>query len=167
MHSLIIGITGSGKTTLAKQQCAKAKLEGVKTIVLDPMMDKGWECDFITDSKEEFLQVVKQSTGCKLFVDESGQTVGKYNLEMEWLATQARHWGHKTTFITQRAQQISPTVRDQCSILYVFLVSKKDSDTFAEEFVQDELKNASSLKKFEFYRVGRFIPAKKYLLTLK
>ena len=156
MHSLIIGTTGSGKTNLAKTLCRKFKQAGKPTLVLDPLMDDEWDCDFKTSDKAQFLDVVKHNKQCIIFVDESGQAVGKYDEEMAWLATTARHWGHQSIFICQRAQQISKTVRDQCQRIWIFRVSNGDAKILAEEFVQDELLEAGSLGKFEFFETGRF-----------
>ncbi len=160
-HSLILGTTGSGKSTLAKKLCAKLKEKGVGTIVLDPMSDPEWHCDFRTKNEKEFLQVVKNSQQCCLFIDESGQTIGRYNEQMIWLATQARHWGHQSFFITQRGQQLNKTVRDQCDRLYIFRVSKNDAVILAEEFCQDELLEASKLDRFVFIKTGRFATPEK------
>lgn len=87
---------------------------------------------------------------CALFIDESGQTIGRYAPEMEWLATQSRKWGHKAHFITQRASQISPTLRNQCTNLFLFKQSPTDSKILACDFVADELKNAHKLKQGEY-----------------
>lgn len=156
MHVLIIGMTESGKTTLAKSMCAHYKAHGIATCVLDPLADPEWNSDFQTTDKAEFLDRVKKSRQCALFIDESGEMVGRYDAEMFWCATQARHWGHRTHFITQRAAQLSPTVRHQCTKLFVFRVGVKDAETLAEEFGQDSVLEAGRLPQFEFLAVSRF-----------
>lgn len=136
---------------------------GKTVIVLDPLKDV-WDADLITKNNEEFLQAAKSHPQMKCFVDESGQAIGRYNQEMEWLATTARHWGHQSFFITQRPAQLSKTVRDQCYRAFIFRVSKDDADTLAAEFCEEELKNCSSLERFHYYEVGRFVkPVKKKL----
>lgn len=156
MHKLILGITGSGKTHLCKTLAKKYKEAGYGVLVLDPMVDPDWTCDFKTKNKDEFLHVVKTNKNCKLFIDESGQEIGRYNQEMFFLATQARHWGHISHFISQRAQSVNKTVRDQCSELYAFRQSKTDADILAGDFAQEKLKDLCKLKKYEFLKCSNF-----------
>lgn len=160
-----MGTTGCGKSTLAKRLAIQFKKQGKAVLVLDPIGDSDWQADFITDDKNEFLKVAKASKNCILIVDESAGVVGRYDVEMEWLGTKARHWGHSTFFIAQRTQQINPTVRNQCSNLYLFQVSGNDSDILAEEFNQDILKEAKSLPKLSFIKTGRFQEPKKFSLS--
>lgn len=162
-HVLIIGMTESGKTSLAKLLNEEYRRAGVCSIVLDPLNDPGWrpgEDCFQTRDKRRFLDVVKKSRSCNVFVDEAGESVGQYATEMHWLGTRARHYGHSAHFICQRTVQVATTVRDQCSILYLFCVSKKDSLTLADEWNRDIIKNASNLGKGEFYIIKKFEPVK-------
>jgi len=82
-HALILGMTLSGKTSIAKTLCAKYKASGVKTIVLDPMNDPAWQADFRTYDPEEFLNILWASRQCAVFIDESGDMVGRFDKEME------------------------------------------------------------------------------------
>lgn len=164
-HVLIVGITESGKTTLAKRLCAKYKARGVKTIVLDPLGDPGWHADLQTPSPEDFLSVVKASRSCAVFVDESGEMIGRYNDEMFWLATRGRHYGHNCHFITQRAAQLNPTVRNQCTQAFIFCVSLSDAKTLADEYNKQEIRQANTLAQFECFHVTRFSPVKRLKIT--
>lgn len=150
MHVLILGITATGKTTFAFNLARRYRENGTCVLVLDPDLRKEWQADFITDDPARFMSVVKVNTSCALFIDESGQTIGRYAGEMEWLATQARKWGHKSHFITQRASQLGPTVRNQCSTVIVFKQSVTDSKIIASEFVADEFIEACNLKAGEY-----------------
>ena len=47
-HNLILGMTMSGKTTLAKRLAAHYTQNGINVVVLDPMYDPEWEADFTT-----------------------------------------------------------------------------------------------------------------------
>ena len=160
-HVLIIGMTESGKTSLAKLLNGMYRKKGVSSIVLDPINDPGWEpgeeC-YVTRKQNEFLRVVKQSRSCNVFIDEAGESVGQYQTEMHWLGTRARHYGHSAHFICQRVIQVATTVRDQCSTLYLFNVSKKDSHILADDWNREELKAANTLGKGEFFIVRKFKP---------
>lgn len=155
-HSLIIGTTESGKTTLAKTLSRKLNSAGYHTLILDPLSDPGWTASFITREPTEFIEMAKDSRSCFLFVDEAGMHCGTHDREMHWLATQSRHWGHSCFFISQRGQQIAKTIREQCRYLYLFACSKSDAKIFADEWNKELILQANTLKQGEFFCVPRF-----------
>ena len=119
-HNLILGMTESGKTTLAKELCLRLKARGISTLVLDSLSDPGWEADFITENPDEFLSVYfdPNTRYCAAFIDEAGDYAGRYDWAMVKSATRGRHWGHMNFYISQRGIQIARTIRDQCSNLF-------------------------------------------------
>lgn len=155
-HTLIIGMSESGKTTLAKQLCQKYRRQGIKTIVLDPLWDN-WQADFQTDDPAEFMAVVSnpETKRCAIFIDEAGESVGQYNKEMFWLATRARHYGHNSHFIVQRVSQISPIVRDQCRFLFMFSTNIKVCKTLADDFNEERLLEGNMLEQGECFYVQK------------
>jgi DNA helicase HerA-like ATPase len=167
-HVLILGMTESGKTTLAKKILKSYRDKNISALVLDPLCDPDWSQDgteknfFQTDDQEDFLRKMYASRSCALFIDESGASIGRYAGPMAVVATQSRHFGHKAHFITQRAVQLDRTIRDQCSTLFVFRVGKKDADTLAEEFGYDELKTCNELAQGECFKVSRFSAPEKF-----
>lgn len=166
-HGLILGMTESGKSTLAKELAAALHARGTCIIILDPLHDPGWpngERTFQTADRAQFLAMVKASRSCAVFVDESAQMIGRYAGEMEWLATQGRHWGHSSFFISQRAQQLSVTMRGQCRFLALFRCSLDDGKTHANEWAREELKGANELAQGEYFFCERFGPLKRYKL---
>lgn len=150
MHVLILGITATGKTTLAFKMAAKYKAGNIPVIVLDPDLRKDWDADFITDEPERFLEVCKANTSAALFIDESGQTIGRYAGPMQWVATNSRKWGHKAHFISQRATQLDVLMRTQCSSIFLFKQSVRDAKILSDEFVCPELIHSHALKKGEY-----------------
>jgi len=155
-HSLIIGMTESGKTCLAKQMAAAYRARGVGVLVLDPLADPGWETDYITSDPDQFIEIFWASRSCAVFIDEAGDAVGRYDAVMAKTATRGRHWGHNCHYITQRGAQLAVTVRDQCSNLFIFCTALNDAKTHANEWNQPELVNCPTLKKGEYYHVSRF-----------
>lgn len=153
MHCLIIGRTLSGKTTFAKKKAHSLQKQGYSTIVLDPFLDPEWNADFITSNSAQFLQTVWASRKCAVFVDEGGDTIGKYSDVMNQLATRGRQWGHKCFFISQRSKQLSTTLRAQCSELAIFKQSLKDTKDLADEYVEPMINEAHMLTKGEFIYV--------------
>lgn len=167
MHNMILGVSESGKTLLAKLVCARIKKKGVKTAVLDPMLDPEWDCDFITDNPEDFLAFAKNKDNMSsvLFVDEGSQSIGRYNPQMEWIVTQSRHWGHSAWIICQGASQLSPIVRDQTSQLFLFAVGESTMRIMGEHFRQD-LTKLDRLNRGEFYAVSKWVETKKCKIVL-
>lgn len=167
MHVLIAGTTTSGKTTLAKLLAEHQRSRGYGILVCDPLLDKGWQAELVTSNPQKFLHIAQKSRSCMLYLDESGETVGRYNDEMLWLATRARHYGHISHFITQRVVLLNRTVRDQCSKLFLFRVSANDAKTLADDWANTSLLDAASLNRFEFIYCHRFGTTKKFALTQK
>ena len=131
------------------------KRKGIGVLVLDPLFDK-WECDFQTSDANEFLNIYWKSKSCMAFIDESGDSIGRYELAMIQTATRGRHWGHSNHYITQRANNIALTLRDQCSHLFLFASGYEDCKTHSREWNRPELLNATDLQKGEYFHVTRF-----------
>ncbi len=156
-HSLIVGMTESGKSTLAKQiMRANRDAQRSQSILLDPMSDPEYCADFRTTDADAFLDMVWDSQSCDVYIDEAGDMVGRYDTTMQQIATKGRHWGHNAFFVTQRGAQLSTTVRAQCRHLFLFTSAKDDCKVLANEFNQPELLNANSLPQFHFYHATRF-----------
>ena len=155
-HSLIFGMTESGKTTLAKRLAKRYKQKGVNVLLLDPLNDPGWEVDFRTTDADEFLRVFWQSRRCAAFIDEAGDAVGRFDTVMQRTATRGRHWGHNVHYISQRGAMLAPTVRDQCGHLFLFTTALNDSKLHANEWNNPELAQANSLPQGCYYHVTRF-----------
>lgn len=157
-HTLIVGMTESGKSTLAAQLSKAYHDRGIGVIVLDPLLDPRWQADLITADSNYFLSVVQHpdTRSCAIFIDECGEMIGHYQHEMFFVATRGRHMGHNCHFITQRAKQLSPTVRDQCSFLALFSCSYPDAHEMSLNFNRPELKQANILQKGDYFFCGRW-----------
>ena len=152
MHSLILGMTESGKTSLAKQIIQAAKKRGINTIVLDPLCDPSFDADFQTSDPLEFMYVWKNSRSCFCFIDESG-TVGKFSDTIRECATKGRHWGHSFFFLAQKATQVEPLVRDMCSQLFLFRSGSQSRKILAEEYDAPQL--IDSIEMLEYHHCTR------------
>ena len=139
MHTLIIGGTESGKTTLAKRIVGAAKNEGLLSIVYDPLANTDWGAEYQTDNEELFLRCVWASRNCLIFCDEAGETVQRYNPDMAKIFTRGRHYGHSCFALAQKSTQINPLVRDQCGAVYLFGCGLPTAKTLAEECIEPEL----------------------------
>ena len=166
-HTLFLGMTESGKTTLAKMLARQYKKKGIGILVLDPLRDPGWDADFITDDPDEFIKVFFGSRRCMVFIDEAGENVGRFDTAMVKTATKGRHWGHSVNYLTQRATLVSLTVRDQCRNLHLFASGFKDCKMLENEFNSPDLLNAPGLKVGEFYSTSKHGDTVKYALDFK
>lgn len=161
-HSMIIGMSTSGKTTLAKKLANAYTNKGINVLILDPLSDPDFVGSYKTRSPSEFIKVCRDNEHCAVFVDEAGSNVGRFDKEMVELVTRGRHWGHKVHLISQRGVQISTTARDQCTDLYMFTTSLNDCKVHANEWNSNELLTGSSLNKGEYFHTTRFSVCKKY-----
>lgn len=84
------------------------------------------------------------------FIDEGGESVGRYNKLMNQCATRGRHWGHTVHIIAQDATQIAPIVRAQCTKLFAFAQSRAAGELLAREWLHDDLELACKLKRREY-----------------
>lgn len=160
-HSLILGQTESGKTTLARELSRILHESGEPVIVLDPLNDPRWHGQFRTADVEQFLRVFWASRGCYAFIDESGDVVGQYDDTMRETATRGRHWGHSCFYISQRGATLNTTVRAQCRHLFLFTSAVDDCKVLAREFNQPELLTANNLPQGHYFHAARFAPLKR------
>lgn len=138
-HTLIAGTTMSGKTYLAQGLVRSYLKQGISSLVLDPLADKGWKesgAAFVTIDPMEFLDFAKRSKQCALFVDESGVNLRLGNMaDMSWITTQSRHNGHLAHLLCQRPSgQIAPEARLQCSRVIAFCVKPYDAQLLAKDY---------------------------------
>jgi hypothetical protein len=156
MHTLILGITESGKTTYAKA-LASELLRKRPVAVCDPMGDT-WPSECVTSDVDELIARLKRSRECFAFVDESGRAFARHcpNDPRDWLATQSRHLGHSVLFLAQRPIQIPRTVRDQCPRLVLFRVAPPDAKMLQDEFPHEAIADAPRLRQGCAMRCGRF-----------
>ena len=166
-HTVIMGMSESGKSTLAKRIANSFQAQGIKVIVFNPLRD--WWSDPVpdlqTDNISEVTRVAKLSWSCAIFIEECSDVSTK---QIKWFATQARHRGHASHFIAQRGKgMVAPTIRDQCRYLACFRVSLDDAKTLAAEYTKPELSGndgCHTLDQYEYWFCGRYIPAQKLKL---
>jgi hypothetical protein len=144
-HGLILGMTESGKTTLAKRLSHALGGKGRTVLLLDELGDPEFYADFRTSDPETFLRVYWANQSCFAFIDEAGDSVGRYDDAMRETATRGRHFGHSNFYISQRGAQLNTTVRAQCRHLWLFTSAADDCKILGKEFNCPELMTAASL----------------------
>lgn len=160
-HSLILGQTESGKTTLAKRLSKQFTAAGKNVLVLDPMNDPEWTAAFRTSDNAKFLEVFWANRSCYVFIDESGDAVGRYDELMQQTATKGRHWGHSCFYLSQRGAQLNATVRAQCRHLFLFTSSVADCKILANEYNSPDLLTATALPQGHYMHKARFGPVER------
>lgn len=159
-HSLILGMTESGKSTLAKQLIKGYVAAGIKCCVLDPILDNDWNADYLTDDPDRFLYWWGHGESLAMFIDESSETCGQWDKEMIKTATRGRHYGHNMHYISHRGTGLSPTIRSNCTHLYLFKSDYKDCEIFKRDFCEPRILEAVELPQYHFLHASRYGPVK-------
>ena len=138
MHSLVVGITGSGKSRLAKQIIIPGWCRrGYAVLVLDPIGQPWPGAHWVTDDPMTFLDKAKASEKCVLIVDECSTALrgdAKTERATRWLATQSRNRGHIAYFLGQRVLQMQPDIRDNCGAAFVFQQNPDNAGWFNDQW---------------------------------
>lgn len=164
-HSLIIGRTGTGKSTLAEIIIREATKIDRQSIILDPLLDTRWKkvgAVLVTADQGEFLHYAKTHTNLYLFVDEGGSSIGRYNPAMEFVTTTSRHLGHVAFIISHRLTQLPIVLRNNASKIYLFASTKSDKQIVAEEWDSETIMDTQAkLQPGEFIEVSAFTPPRR------
>lgn len=154
-HTLILGVTESGKSTYAKWVCSGLRKRGIKTLVLNPYNDPTWEADEISSDPAYVFWYAQRHLHHAIFLEESGDALQRDPL-YDWFTCRARHWGHKSFVITQRLQDVRPALRNNCTQAVVFASETMDCRELASRYREPILLNV------EKFRPGQCIIASQF-----
>jgi hypothetical protein len=157
MHSLILGQSKSGKSVFCKQLAAVFKRCGVGVGVFDPLSygKSGWDADFVTNNRREFLKRFFNTSGMVWIVDEARTGLQARD---QVIFTQGRHWGHSVIMIGQRCTMLNKTMREQCGLVVAFLQGKEDAADLAADFGDEALKDTAGAARLHGLRSVRSYP---------
>lgn len=177
-HGAILGMSGSGKTFLARNLASGYKGAGRNVLSLHKP-DEPWKqnevtiqtshVDLFLDKIEEIreeneiliesgMEAMCKSWVC--FIELSDAEADKNDKRLHLLFSKGRHNGLKLYYLSQRGQSVHPNIRENCSELFLFSCYMKAAKNWSEEFCDDELLKAAKLPKYEFYhKKDRFTPA--------
>lgn len=140
-HSLIIGVTESGKTTLARSLARNLAKRKQNVIVYDPVRTPTAGGDWpksavIFDDEREFWKYLNRDDvgHSHIFVDEAGDLFNMAKPENFWLLTRGRHYGFFVYCMCQRPKMIAPSVRFQCATCYMFRLAHSDASEISKDF---------------------------------
>ena len=156
-HKLIVGVTESGKSTLARKMEADSNQRGIVSVIYDPTLNPAWCGDIVTADEDDFfffLREVHEKKKCSILaiVDEADTIMSMSHRHNWWLFMRGRHFGIEAIAITQRPTLVAPTVRNNTSELYAFQIPKSDAQALADDFAAPGIVVASELPQGEFLR---------------
>ena len=163
-HWAVIGPTKCGKSNLVKWYAKERRLRGVPVLVCDPIGDPVWKryADWVTQDPHALLHKARRSMGCVLVLDEGAQYLTNHAAAhpLKWFATQARHQGHHSIFMAQKATAMPPVYRSNAGTLFLFGCTVAEAETCAEDFVEPALSAAVALPRFHYLEKTRFSPVR-------
>lgn len=151
---LIVGVSESGKTTLANRLIEAAN---VPVFVRDPVGAQWAKCSARFETSDELrvlLNGIKNSP-CVVVVDEAADFFSISQRQNWWIFTQGRHKAILPIAIGQRIKMMCPNVREQATDLYIFESSSEAAAVMAEAYNMPTLLETPSLKQGEFFHVRR------------
>lgn len=152
-HTLVVGITGTGKTTLVRKLAAELS-RNKPVLVLTPCIDDDWSfASLVSSDLEFFSQVVFANKNCIVIVDEGAEMAGQFDKLAVPLASRTRHNGHICFFLAQRPTMINKSIRGNCRNLFCFQVSKDETIELNRLFVNDVVFEAPSLREGEYIAI--------------
>lgn len=157
-HVLIAGTTESGKTTAAIILAHRYRAGGIVSLVTDPWNDPRWPTTAKFPTIDPLYQKARISRNCALFIDEAAISMDRHDPRLDWFATAARHWGHRSHFLCQRQTGVNPSIRGNCGSYVIFRVDWDDAKELAKNFTRRELVDASELPALECIVGTRFAP---------
>ena len=158
-HAIILGVSGCGKTTLAKQLAGRMQRVAVCEFGGSKRVGKtNWgKPAFHTMDIDSLLYFAQHNIRCNIFIDDAGDNMRR-SKDFDFFTTCGRRWGHTVFLITQRANQLTPNIRTNCETIYCFRQSDYDVELLLQDFPTD-FNKAKTLPKYEFLaQRDRFSP---------
>lgn len=154
---LIIGVSESGKSTLARQLLKEAGAGvSIPYYVFDPIMSQWEGAEKITDDMDDYILSVENDPRPKIAViDEAGDVLTVGNRHYHKVFTRWRHDAILPIAIAQRYKMIAPNVRVNATDLYLFETALPDCEALVTDFNCAELINASKFEAGEFFHLRR------------
>jgi len=149
-HTLCVGVTQSGKTTLARLISRGLLSNKKRVIVFDPLgtgtAGGGWGAGAeIFDDKGKFLDLMHDPAfyDAHIFVDESHHIFSLDQRENLWMLTQGRHYGMNFFLLTQRPTKIAPDARHNCGSCYTFRLAVDDARAIGADYGHSDIHKIS------------------------
>lgn len=166
MHVGIFGPGRSGKTTLAKHLSRAAWMAGgVRSICWDINGEEWGKQALVFGDEFRFWKQVWHEKSCLVFVDEAAETIKRDDSKTS-LFTRIRHRGHKLVVIGHSGVNLLPVQREQISTVYLFLQRPKGAELWVDLFVNERIREATTLRRYEFLECHLFGDVRRRVLKL-
>ena len=115
---------------LAKLVARQLRRRRRPVAALDPMNDPGWAAasDYLARDLPDLWFFLRTHKRIHAFIDESAISVRKFDDEANKLTTISGHLEHSVNFLCQSLTQLSPTLRGQTTITYLFPCTEESWD---------------------------------------
>ena len=149
---LIVGVSASGKTTLANKLIADITLP---VFIRDPMRSEWLKNDGFFETEHALKNLLKNTPRSVVIIDEASDFFGLGQKDNHWIFTRGRHFGILPIAIAQRVRMLSPNVREQATDVYIFESSKEAAEIMAEAHNSSQILDCVDFSQGEFLHVRR------------
>src|SRR5690348_1624865 len=127
-HAMVVGITEIGKTRGCKILAGELVKHG-KVMAYDILGSKWPDGVLVVTTREDFDWYYWSETDfVAVFIDEAGETVKRFDTDMEKTATRGRHPGHQNFYMVQGLSLMSNQARKQCTNVYLYNCEADDAE---------------------------------------
>jgi hypothetical protein len=156
VHTLVLGTTGSGKTSYCRWLAAALRKNRHHVVVFNPRMQPGWECDFESPNIAEVKKYCQQPFKKAVFLEEASYL--NRSAEWDYFTTYARNDGCSCWIIAQKLKMLSPNLRDNCEEVVLFRSTFSDTRELADEFRERSLADVEKFEKGQFFVISGDAP---------
>lgn len=150
-HTLVVGPTRFGKTTIVKKHVTRLmQRHGIPVLALSSNPAE-WDevASYATDDPDAFVRTAFEHVRCNVVIDEGAELAGRYDRQVYRLATRGRHNGHLCYFLAQDFMSFNKLIRKNCSSLILFKQPKPYLQELHNQFMVDEILTACDFEKGE------------------
>ena len=146
MHSAYIGVSQSGKTTLARAMARGLSDAGHRVVVYDPLgtptLGGAWgDKAELYEDVDLFMDLMHSDDfgNAHVFIDEAHHIFSHTQKENLWILTQGRHYGLNVNLLTQRPTKVHPDARTNCGRCYMFRLAFDDVKAIGNDYGHSDL----------------------------
>lgn len=156
MHIFVLGLSKTGKSTLARAVADGWKATKKSVIVCDPLGGK-WNADYQTRDFDEFCKVYQANRSCLAIVDECHLIKdAKQKGTLQSMNALGRHYGHTNLFIGHRVTSVPKGARMLSERFLVFKQAPDDAREIYGDYPHELVKELPRLERGEYLDFDTF-----------